>query len=200
MLDDEKTYDNPLTDWVRRATAAGAEGFQLHVRLGESSQILDEYAANEPNVAHRMFADATTNAEGFADIMSTFYAQAINAGGVRGGIRTFAVTRSPSLNVPDRYDPSDKATIRMLLEHVDQSHRVLTQVVPAALSSMSQMVNQLADTHSEAIQAIRETRASAADAERRMLSEAAREQRIDRMLDTVVTMLPAVLSKNEADG
>lgn len=197
MLKDDRTYDNPLTEWVRRATEAGAEGFQLHVRLGESSQLLDEYAASEANVAHRMFGDATTNAEGFTDTMSTFYAQAIGGDGQRRGIRTFAVTRSPSLNVPDRYDPTDRATIRLLLEQVDRSHRVITEVVPAALSSMSNMVAQLARTHDEAIQAIRETRVAHVEAERAMLADAAREQRMDRMLDTLSTMLPAIVSRED---
>jgi hypothetical protein len=71
---------------------------------------------------------------------------------------------------------------------------------PACLAAMGGMVQglsshfgTLAETHEAAIRALRENRVETLDTERVMLLDAAQQQRVDKLIDVGVAMLPQIV-------
>lgn len=190
---------NPIASWIERQVAKGFKGFELLAREGQALSLVDRYPASH-GVADTIYGDAVENAAGVTDHASAFVVRALSEGAGPFPTRAFTVQQALPLHEPERY--GDANTLRLLLEHIDKQNKVIVQVVPACLASMGGMVNglsqhfgTLAETHESAIRALRESRTASLEAERAMMLDVARQQRFDKLLDTGIGMLPAVIEK-----
>lgn len=192
-----------IAEFVSRARAKGYAGFELFVRVGEASQLVDEYAA-DGQTADLVWRDAVANANGFEDVTSSFFLKAMSKEGAAGPSRAFSVAREMGGgHQPDRFEGSATAMVRLLLEQNHRSHLAMVQTlqavaasVQAYASSQSHQVEvqaQYAQTHSEALQALREGRADQARAERELLEANIREERKSKLIETGMALLPALL-------
>lgn len=194
--------ENPIRDFIERARSRGLKGLSLHVRVGDAEELVDEYAL-DPTTAETVWRDAQANAGGFAEPFTAFVLHTHREDGGEGPSRSFSVLRTMlPAHTPDRFDPGDKAALRLMMEQVDRSHKVIAGLVPATMVQLSQMIaglsgpiEQMANTQAEAIRELREQRAATAEAERTMLKDAAREQRLDRLLDIGINLAPVVIAK-----
>ncbi|MFO0726508.1 MAG: hypothetical protein U1E65_22165 [Myxococcota bacterium] len=198
MRDLRDDTTNPIASWVSKQIDRGFKGFELYAREVTGQALVDRYPA-DPNPAEAIYGDARENAQGFQTSPS-FLVYALDDGPGPHPSRAFSVPSPIPLHEPERFE--ERNTMRLLLEHIDKQNRVLTQVVPACLAAMGGMVQglsahfgTLAETHDEAIKTLRDSRSSSLDAERAMMLEAARQARIDKLVEAGIGMLPSVLSK-----
>ncbi|MFO0722833.1 MAG: hypothetical protein U1E65_03545 [Myxococcota bacterium] len=198
MRDIRDDTTNPISAWVSKQIERGFKGFELYAREATGPALVDRYPA-DPNPAEMIYADAKENAQAFQTAPS-FLVYALDDGAGPHPSRAFSVPAPLPLHEPERFE--ERNTLRLLLEHIDKQNRVLTQVVPACLAAMGGMVQglsahfgTLAETHEAAIKTLRDSRANSLDAERAMMLEAARQARIDRLVEAGIGMLPSVLGK-----
>src|SRR5688572_1832881 len=189
-----------FSGWANRQLEKGYKGFELHVRNGSQSSLIDRYVADK-NAIESIVADAFANAQG-AEHTITFLVYAVNDGAGPWPSRSIVVPASAPLHEPERYE--ERNMLRLLLEHVDKQNRVIAQVVPACLAAMGGMVQGLsthfgtiAETHESALRTLRESRAESLDSERAMMIEASKQARVDKMLDVGMAMIPQILQKLE---
>lgn len=192
---------NPIADFVQRVAARGYKGLRLYVRAGAALELVDEYSL-EAGVAELVWQDAQRNAEGFADVSSSYVLRAAGDGTANEPTRSFSVIRPPSPHSVERFDPGDKAMVRLLLEQNHKSHRVITEVLPALMVSLTNVVNglvepirEIAQTQGEAIREIRDGRAAAAREERETLRQAAQDARMDQLFQMGVAFAPEVIKR-----
>lgn len=186
--------ENPIAAWVTRQVSSGYKGFELYRRDSGDRSLVDRYAANA-QAAEAIYEDAKGNA---GDSGAGFLLQALNDGPGPHPSRSFLVPAPMPMHEPERFE--ERNAMRLLLEHVDKQNRVIAQVVPACLAAMGGMVQglsshfgTLAETHEAPIRALRENRVETLDTERVMLLDAARQQRVDKLIDVGVAMLPQIV-------
>ncbi|MCC7383926.1 MAG: hypothetical protein IT384_18935 [Deltaproteobacteria bacterium] len=192
----EASAANPIAGWVGRQIDKGYKGFELYARDGAALSLVDRYTADR-SAAEAIWADAKENASG-AETTSAFVVRALNDAAGPYPSRSFSIPPPMPLHEPERFE--ERNAMRLLLEHIDKQNKVLTQVVPACLAAMGGMVQglsahfgTLAETHKAAIRTLRDGRVASLDAERAMMLDAARQARIDKLIDAGIAMLPQVL-------
>lgn len=203
IIEAQQIEQNPIADFVSRATKRGLCGFRLSVRVGQALEQVDEYAASEPGVEGMIWRDAKANAEGFQDLVTAYVLQSFAADNTPGPSRSFSIVRTAlPAHGTDRYNASSDAALRLALEQLDRAHKVIAGLVPATMVQLTQMIGalagpieQMSQTNAEALQELRTQRGASQDAERAMLRDAAREARIDKLVDMGIAMLPTVIEK-----
>lgn len=186
--------DNPIATWVHRQVTAGYKGFELYRRESQDRSLVDRYPADKA-AAEAIYDDAKSNA---GDAGGSFLLQALNDGPGPHPSRSFLVRPPAPMHEPERFE--DRNSMRLLLEHIDNQNRVISQVVPACLAAMGNMVQglsahfgTLAETHEAAIRTLRDSRVESLETERVMMLDAARQQRMDKLIDVGVAMLPQLV-------
>ena len=192
---------NPMTDFCKRAIDRGFKGFVLLVRTPTGLEQIDEYAAS-PHVADLIYRDAVANAQGLAEPFAAFVCRAEGQEGGSGPTRAFSVNRGPSPHQVDRYDSSQTSVVRMLLEHIDKQNHVITGVLPQNVAASSQMVSALSghltnitNTHGEAVTVLREGKIETLTAEKALMEQAERSERVNKLIDLGLQLLPALIQK-----
>ena len=196
-----------IASFVSGVAKSGYKGLELYVRVGHGVELAGKYVI-APNVADQVFEDAQMNAAGFDELVSEFMLKAKGDNGEADLTRHFSITRPPSPHMPDRFEGTDRAMVRLLLEQNERSHRIITQVVPQVMAHQAAMftglsghMSEMLNTHGQALQVLRDGRVEQLQAEREMVREAAREQRIDMMWNAFAALAPQViegLSKGSA--
>lgn len=190
-----------IAEFLERMGKKGWPAVELRVRVGESSELVDQYALAEvtPDLIHR---DMVTNAQGVVDPVSSFFLRALGNENKKGPARSFSVINEEPAHQGDRFDASDKATIRMLMEHAHRSHLIInntlaqvTAIAQASLQSQTSIQSQMAETHSEAIATLREARANQARVEVQLLEANAKAERSGKLMDVGMQMLPALIAQ-----
>lgn len=175
---------------------------ELRVRVGGATEHVDEYLISEAN-ADRVYQDMIANAQGVGDPSSSFILRAVGNGDEKGPSRAFSIVNHNPAHESDRFDGTDKNTVRLLLDQVHRSHLAMIQVMgqmSQVIGSQSSLQSQLADTHSEAIASLRESRAEQARAEVQMVEVASRTERSGKLLDAGMAMLPGLIEHLTSPG
>lgn len=172
---------------------------ELRVRVGDSSELVDQYPLNACN-ADVILGDMRVNAQGVTDPVSSFFLRALGNGDAKGPSRSFSIVNDQPTHQADRFEANDKATNRMLLEHTHRSHIVITntmsqmtEALQGIMRSQTGLQAQMAETHSDAIAVLREAKADQAKAEVHMLETANKAERTNKLLDAGMALLPSIL-------
>lgn len=203
-MDDVK---RSLGEFLARIAQKGWPAVELKVRVGEASELVDQYALAEANV-DLIWADMMANAQGVTDPVSSFFVRALGNGDKRGPSRSFSVVNDNPPHQADRFEATDKAALRMMMEHAHRSHLVVTnalaqvtQALQSSLGGQLEIQGQMAQTHGEAIAALREARAETAEAEVRMMEAHTKAERTGKLMEAGMALLPALIERlNEPDN
>lgn len=194
-----------IQEFLTRIANKGWPGVELRVRVGEASELVDSYALADVN-ADVIYGDMAANAQGVVDPVSSFFLRALGNGDKKGPSRSFSIVNEDPRHQGDRFEASDKATIRMLLEHAHRSHLVInntlaqvTALAQSSLQSQTTIQSQMAETHGDAIAALREARADQAQAEVQMMEAHAKAERSGKLLDAGTQLLPVLIHHLTSD-
>lgn len=213
----DQQQQQALVNFIERCAKKGCTGLRLLVRVGSAGlQQVDEYAL-DGHAAGQVLTDASINAEGFEESASFFVLQAFLDGQEKpAASHSFAIRRAPGLDTPDRYDPEDRAQLRLAYEQLDKSHKVIAHMVPAtigaAIGPLAEMIRvmtghfqQMSTAQQEELRELRRIRESAdraatIQAEREMLRDVTREERMGKLIDMGLNMAPQLLEAVTTKG
>src|SRR5262245_46381950 len=91
-----------FSGWAIRQIEKGYKGFELHVRDGAQSSLVERYSADK-NGIEAIVAEAFANAHG-AETSVTYQVRAVNDGGGHGPSRSIVIPPSEPLHEPERYE------------------------------------------------------------------------------------------------
>jgi hypothetical protein len=205
-----------LLQWLDRQARRNAKGARLFLRVGElpeDLEALDTYQM-QASTAAEIWTDMQANARGTPNPLVRFVVKVYADGSQDAqASRSFSIVRAGPVaalveprHTPDRYEGNSDAMIRLLLEQVHESHKVITNALPSILGVQAQMMSALAqpiatmaETQDQAIRELREARALAQDHERKLLDDASRNKRLDQVYELGLQLAPVIMA-NIANG
>lgn len=200
-----KVVENPIANFVRQVTERGYKGLTLLLRIGSGEEVIGQFAINQPQaMPDALYQLAQENASGSRDSVACFVLRAEGAdGGAPTLSRSFSIARTDApVSSGDRYDVNNLAVARLVLEHLDHSNKVISNVVPAAMREMaaalgaaSEPLAEIARTNIEAQRVLRADRALEFDHAKWMAERSERYERTDQIVQMLAPIAMTVMQK-----